>query len=87
MVDKNIRMEPTNYIDIDKYYNPDWKIEAYKISREQIKDKKEYKGLGIDGHGIYFLYGEDLDEKLRVYVGRTSKTTKKHSNFYKTISA
>lgn len=76
MVDKNIRMEPTAYIDIDRYYNPDWKIEAYKISREQIKHKNEYKDLGIDGHGIYFLYGEDSKENLKVYVGRTSKTTK-----------
>lgn len=69
-------MEPTAYIDIDRYYNPDWKIEAYKISREQIKHKNEYKDLGIDGHGIYFLYGEDSKENLKVYVGRTSKTTK-----------
>lgn len=68
-----IQSEDTAYRDITRYYNKDWNIEAYKIARKQIKDD-EYNSLGIEGHSIYFLYGETEDGKLEVYVGRSSET-------------
>lgn len=66
-----IQSEDTAYRDITRYYNKDWNIEAYKIARKQIKDD-EYNSLGIEGHSIYFLYGETEDGKLEVYVGRSN---------------
>lgn len=69
----NIKIEDTQYRGIRHYYNNDWKIEAYNIERRAIKNK-EYNELGITGHSIYFLYGEDENDKIRVYVGRSSDT-------------
>ena len=71
----NIDMNPTAYRDITRYSNKDWNIEAFDIQRSMIKNQ-DYNGLDIQGHSIYFLYGEDENEKLRVYVGRSSNTTK-----------
>lgn len=70
-----IQMEQTPYREIIRYYSRDWNIEAFQIPRSKIKDK-EYKELGIEGHSIYFLYGEDDNDNIQIYVGRSSDTTK-----------
>lgn len=68
-----ILSEDTRYRDITRYYNKDWNIEAFKIPRKQIKDQ-DYTDLMIQGHSIYFLYGETEDGEVLVYVGRSSET-------------
>ncbi len=69
----NIQCKDTAYRGIQRYYHPDWNIEALNIQRSKIKDK-EYTDLNIQGHSIYFLYGEDENGNLKVYVGRSSET-------------
>lgn len=71
----NIQSEDTAYRGITRYYNKDWNIEAFNILRNKIQ-QKEYTNLNIEGHSIYFLYGEDEEGNLKVYVGRSSDTTK-----------
>ena len=75
MGELNISLLSTIYRGITKYYNNDITISAYNISRNSIKEK-EYTDLGIEGHSIYFLYGENEEGKLKVYVGRSSDTIK-----------
>lgn len=58
---ENIQLANTTYRGITRYYNKDWKIEAYNISRDSIKNK-DYLDLDIKGHSIYFLYGEDEND-------------------------
>ena len=36
---ENIQLANTTYRGITRYYNKDWKIEAYNISRDSIKNK------------------------------------------------
>lgn len=69
----NIQSKDTAYRGIRRYYHKDWNIEAYDIERKRIKNK-EYTELGIKGHSIYFLYGEDAEGNLKIYVGRSSET-------------
>ena len=71
----SIHIEDTAYRGIQRYYHKDWNIEAFNIPRNKIKNK-EYKELDISGHSIYFLYGEDEQGNLKIYVGRSSDTEK-----------
>lgn len=75
MEDSTIKSKMTSYTDIIEYTADGSNIKAYVIDRGVIKDK-EYTSLGIKGHSIYFLYGEDEDDNLKVYVGRSSDTVK-----------
>ena len=75
MEDSTIKSKMTSYTDILEYTADGSNIKAYVIDRGVIKDK-EYTSLDIKGHSIYFLYGEDDDDNLRVYVGRSSDTIK-----------
>lgn len=76
----NIQSEDTIYRGIWRYYHKDWNIEAFYIPRKSIKEQ-EYRELNIQGHSIYFLCGEDTEGKTRIYIGRSSDTTKNISIF------
>lgn len=69
----NIQVNETSYRGITKYSYSAWSIKAYKIERKRIKNEG-FKELGIKGHSIYFLYGEDDDGRYKIYVGRSSET-------------
>ena len=71
----NILSEYTPYRGITRYKYKDSSMKAFDIQRKIIKDQ-EYKELNIQGHSIYFLYGEDRVGNLKVYVGRSSDTIK-----------
>lgn len=73
---ENIKMRPTKYTGVIHYYNNLWQVDAFNMPRDMIRHNSEYADLDIEGHGIYFLYGLDEKDRIRVYVGRSSETTK-----------